>query len=436
MNGKIIKQDIPVYIGLFLLAFGVVFMSCLNPFDLKGIDTDTSVFLTIAQGVTRGQVPFRDFFDNKGPLLYLLSAPGMAIGGFTGVWLTELFFMCVSVFFAYRTALFLGNKYAAFLGTVCSFIVFKSFFYEVAGSEEYSLPFMMISLYIFTKYYFTKKELPVYELAILGIGFSASVFIRINHFALWLGFCFIIAFELLGKKQWSLFIKYILCSLAGILIISVPVLLYLIRNNALSDYINQNMLSGSLRAFTGFSIKGSIKSFLTITYKYFCFLPLSVGFLWILKKPKSISVSYTLAFLFSYFLTVFSLAVIRTNFDHYNMILVPFLVPAFTFCARSVFTYFAGFRYKTIIVMCFFCIVFLKDIVFWLRDGYAIIRDEGEPLNELIAAGETINQFTKDGDTIISLGFPCRIYLFTERRSASRYIYQASGAEYDLNMRE
>jgi hypothetical protein len=75
INSKITKQYYLLYAGLFLLAFGVVFLSCLNPLSLKNIDHDTSVFLTIAQGITRGQVPFRDFFDYKVPLLYLLSAP-------------------------------------------------------------------------------------------------------------------------------------------------------------------------------------------------------------------------------------------------------------------------------------------------------------------------------------------------------------------------
>jgi hypothetical protein len=68
MNNTTAKQDILIYGGLFLLALGVVFLSCLNPFGLNGIDSDTSAFLTIARGITKGQVPFRDFFDNKGPL--------------------------------------------------------------------------------------------------------------------------------------------------------------------------------------------------------------------------------------------------------------------------------------------------------------------------------------------------------------------------------
>ena len=74
------KAELLIYTGLLCLAFYVCLASCLNPFGLVRIDADTSVFLTIAQGITRGQIPFRDYYDNKGPLLYLLSTPGFALG--------------------------------------------------------------------------------------------------------------------------------------------------------------------------------------------------------------------------------------------------------------------------------------------------------------------------------------------------------------------
>jgi hypothetical protein len=82
-------------------------------------------------------------------------------------------------------------------------------------------------------------------------------------------------------------------------------------------------------------------------------------------------------------------------------------------------------------VLWFLCIIFLGEIAVWFYDGYNSISHNDKTRNELIAAGKTINQFTGDGDTVISLGFPCQIYLFTKRQAASRYIYQTSGAAYD-----
>jgi hypothetical protein len=422
---KITKQDYYIYSGLFLIAFAVVFISCLNPFGLRNIDSDTSVYLTIAQGITRGQVPFRDFFDNKGPLTYLISAPGMFFGGFTGVWITEFIFMLVSVLFAYKTALFFGDKNIAFWGVVCSFIYFQTFFYEVAGTEEYSLPFMMISLYIFIKYFFTQKDPPVYELIILGFCCAVNILIRINHFPLWLGFCVIIVVEALLKHKFLSLLKYIVFFCAGILIAAIPVFLYLYLNNAFSDYIYQNFFMGSSMAFNNASIILCVKSFVQIYGKNYSFLPFPVFFIWIVKKQRNINIFLSFGLLLAYLLTIFFLAVTRLNLDHYNMILTPFLVPVFTFCAKFVFDYFSNVKYKNIVLVCFLCIIFAESLSFWSYACFYTLKDTSR--KELITAGKIIDQNTGTDDTVISLDKFTDIYLFTERQSASRYIYQASG---------
>jgi apolipoprotein N-acyltransferase len=113
---------------------------------------DSSVYITVAQGITRGYLPYSDFVDNKGPLTYLLSVPGLFIGGFTGIWITEFILLFVSVLFAYKTALFFGNPKRALFATAFSFVALISFLLVNAGTEEYSLPLLMVSFYIFTKY--------------------------------------------------------------------------------------------------------------------------------------------------------------------------------------------------------------------------------------------------------------------------------------------
>ena len=438
------KTETRIYTGLFCLALYVCLTSCLNPFGLKNINADTSVFLTIAQGITRGQVPFRDFYDNKGPLLYLISAPGFALCRFTGVWITELIFMCISVFFAYKTALFFGNRIFAFIGTVLSFIIFRSFFYEVAGTEEYSMPFMVISLYIFTKHYFSQKNASSLEIVILGFCFASSVLLRINMFPLWLGFCAVIFIEMIIKHDFKGLIKYILLFCTGILIITIPIMVYLKINNAFMDFIQQNFITGSSRGFDGFKFKHFVKSFFIITGKNLCFTPLLAGYIWIIKdfadKKRGYYIGYSTAFI----LTVVFHAVIRTNFDHYNMTLTPFLVPAFTFFIKEFFNYFCNVKYNKLCFAIFFCIMFSSPFVKELNSLYSkFINGDfisfisqssiSQARKDNIITGRIIDEQTTDGDKIIFLGFPCRIYLFTQRDTASRYIYQISGVDYEPN---
>ena len=431
MFNKITKSNILIYCGLFLLAFLVVFVSALNPFSSAELESDTTIYLTIAQGITRGQVPYKDFADNKGPLTYLISVPGMFFGGFTGVWITELILMFISVLFAYKTALFFGNNIFSLSGVVCSFLVFQSFLDEVAGTEEYALPFMMISLYIFTKYFFTKKEPPVFELIIVGICFAAAFLIRINMFPLWLGFCIIILIETLYNKKFLPLIKFVSFFCIGILIVIIPLYLYLYCNNAFSDYIHQNFIVGSSRGLSGFSIKEFVISFYKIIDKNYCWLPLPIYFIWIIKKQEKINVFLSAGLLLAYLLTVLFLAVILTSFRHYNLVLTPFLVPVFTFCSMPVYNYFSNVKNKKIALLVFVCIIFSQCFATWCWSVYNNMTDSSR--NKSISMGKRIDQNTTMDDRIILLGKPYHIYLFTERLAASRYIYQGSGVNYDPN---
>ena len=425
------KTEKLIYAGLFCLAFYICLASCLNPFGLKIIDIDTSVYLTITQGITRGQVPFRDFYDNKGPLLYLMSAPGFSLGRFTGVWITELILMCVSVIFAYKTALFFGSRTFAFIGVILSFLVFQTFFNEAAGPEEYSLPFMMISLYIFTRYYHAQENVTPPEIIILGFCFGSSVLLKISMFPLWLGFCLVIFIEAALKHDYIKLGKYTVLFSIGVSIISIPVILYLIGNNAISDYIRQNFVTGSSRGFTGFSFLRFTRSFKSIISKNFCFTPLLAGLAWIAKdfsgKRKGYYIGYSLAF----FLTVIFLAVIRTSYDHYNMALTPFLVPAFTFITENIYGYFSNSRYKKLSFTLFLYILFSATRLMDLTIVYDSLTDQSR--KDYILTGKTIDEQTAETDKIIELGFPGRVYLFTQRDTASRYIYQLSGVNYEPN---
>jgi len=151
-------KDRKIYIWLFIIAFAVAFSSTYNPFNFRRMHVDSSVYITVSQGIIRGQLPYKDFVDNKGPLAYLLSVPGLFLGRFTGIWITEIILLFITVLFAYKTALFFGDKYKALLGTVFSFVVLLVFFTVNAGTEEYSLPFLTVSIYLFTKYYFSQKH--------------------------------------------------------------------------------------------------------------------------------------------------------------------------------------------------------------------------------------------------------------------------------------
>jgi hypothetical protein len=428
MINNISKSDKITYIILFLIAFIVVFSSTYNTIGFRRMHVDSSVYVTIAQGITRGYLPYMDFVDNKGPLAYLISVPGLYLGGFAGIWITELILMCVSVFFAYKTALFFGDRFKALLGTFFSFMVLTLFFFVNAGTEEYSLPFLMISFYIFTKYFFSQEQdVRFVELIILGVCFSCAILIRLNMFPLWAGFCIVIIIDSVKKRRFPLIGKYISGFCLGIIIAFLPVFFYLKSNEIFNAFIVQAVLGSASKGFSGGGIKDIIKNFYIIINKNFSSIPLFLGLFWVITKYKQSHYIFYFSYTVSYFLMVLFLA-FSGNSTHYNMVLVPFFIPALTFFVNLVHSAFSGIKAKNAVLVFFFCCIFSERIIIYLDDLIENLNDESGI--QLIKAGKMIDENTRPGDKIISLGFNGYIYPFTKRDAVSKYIYQGSGLDY------
>ena len=419
------RQDKIIYIGLLLLALITISASSYNPFNLRLMHVDSSVFITISQGITRGHLPYRDFVDNKGPLTYLIGVPGLLLGGFTGIWVTEFLLILVSVIFAYKIALFFAEKYEAFLGTVFSFIVLFSFFFLYAGTEEYSLPFSMISLYIFTKYYFTpKQEVRFRELIILGICFSCAIMIRLNMFPLWAGFCLSIFMESILNRRFMLLGKYIMGFVLGIILVFTPLYFYLRLNGIYDECVKQMLIGGAARGFSETSLKWIVLNFFKIFNKTYSAMPFCLGLYWTIISYRQGKFAYYFGYTISYFLMILFLS-FSSGDEHFNVVLIPFFVPVLAFFTGIVHTEFSKIRIKKMAVILFFFIILTEGMArYTFNLSKVFLNDSGK---KSILTGKMIDENTKQGDKIISLGYNAYIYPFTEREAASRYFYQGAG---------
>ena len=434
LHSKQKKSDRLILASIFCIAILFVFSSTYNPFKMRRMHVDSSVYITIAQGICRGELPYRDFVDNKGPLAYLLSVPGLALGGFTGVWLTELVLMFIAVLFAYKTALFFADQRRALFAAACSFVVALAFFTVSAGTEEYALPFLMISFYIFTKYFFSgQKNASLFELFALGFCFAAAVLIRLNMFPLWLGFCTVIFIEALLVRRFAVLGKYILGFCAGILIVAVPVFFYLKLNGIFSDFITQVIIGGASKGFDGGGLKQIVKNFYITLNRFYCIVPLGVGAFWCIRDYKKSAFPFAAAYTVSYILMLLFLS-ISSGDSHYNMVLIPFFVPPLAVFTGILRHSFSTLKYRGLAFVAFFCVILSQGLFKFIDDALETFYNNSG--KELIAAGRMIDENTAPDDTIISLGINGYIYPFSTRRAASKYIYQGSGLDHLSGSRE
>lgn len=186
------KNDIVmiiVYVFVVFCAFVMVLNASDNPLHIGNTYPDSSVFNYVARLILRGGMPYRDTFDHKGPLIYLIDALGLIINRQVGIWIIEFCFSLVTVLFAFKTARVLGCGHISSCVAVAVNVLTISYFFAGGNLvEEYACAFLMTSLYLFCKYFKT-KEIKTIELVICGVSFAAVCLLRINMIALWVVMC-------------------------------------------------------------------------------------------------------------------------------------------------------------------------------------------------------------------------------------------------------
>jgi len=422
------KQNVSdkiIYIVLFLIAFGAAFSSTYNPLNFRRMQLDSSVYITVANGITHGHLPYKDFVDNKGPLAYFLSVPGLLLGGFTGVWITELVILFITALFAWKTTIFFTTRNKALFVTAFGFVALLPFFFINAGTEEYSLPFLMISFYIFTKYYFSpKKDASFHEIVILGICFASAIMIRLNMFPLWAGFCLVIIIEALIKRHFTLLGKYAFGFCLGILIIFIPIYIYLKVNGIIDVFLIQVIFNGTARGFNK-GIKDIVKTFYETMSNGYSFLPLILGVYWMIINFKKHIFAFYAGYTFSYFLMILFFSFLSSN-PHYNLVLIPYFFPAISFLVDIIYSVFYkryGKNLSLLFLSVLFCLFFSEGLSKYIWNLTKAFNSYSTGI-KLINAGKIIDENTKQGDKIISLGHNAFIYPFTQRESVSKYFYQ------------
>jgi hypothetical protein len=184
----------------------------------------------------------------------------------------------------------------------------------------------------------------------------------------------------------------------------------------------QAIIKATGRGFT-LSLKEIVKNFYAILGNSYSFLPLFYGIYFMIIKFKQPGFTFYLSYTFSCFLMILFFSFLSSD-PHYNLVLIPYFIPALVFFVNIIYKVFSEkyIKYASFALVFFFCIIFSEGIIKYFYDLTKIFHDDTG--TNLVKAGKLIDENTKPGDKIISLGGNAYIYPFTERTAASRYFYQ------------
>ena len=102
---KLSKNNIIVFLLFLLYSFGLLYIcTASSPRYATNPWNDANAFLTVGKAMANGLTVYKDIFEQKGPLLYLIHALACFISdtSFTGVYVMQSLSLCVTSFAAYK----------------------------------------------------------------------------------------------------------------------------------------------------------------------------------------------------------------------------------------------------------------------------------------------------------------------------------------------
>ena len=288
---------------------------------------DSSLFMLIGKGITKGYMPYLNLFDHKGPILFFIEAFGWLImpnrlGNFFIQWV----FMVANLTLIFKIGQLFLNKKWSWVPIIFFLLILTVTFEGGNLTEEYSLPFLFLPLYLSLKS--LKEESngkaqhpPLYAL-IYGICFTLLIFIRLNNAVLIGAIILVIMIHLLINKAYRNFFDNVLTFLSGSIFIFSGIAIYFLMNNAFGEMLYATFLFNFMYA------EGSkgISTVADLLYFFYYVSPVIfsgiMGLYYCLKKEKK-TIGLLLAV--ASMVTFFSLSM-GGNYYHYFILTTPCFV--------------------------------------------------------------------------------------------------------------
>lgn len=240
------RKNFLIFLVFVAFSFGLLYICtasspryATNPWD------DANAFFTVGRAMASGATIYKDIFEQKGPLLYLIHALASFISdsSFVGVYVFQSVFLGINAFAAYKIAsLYVNTGWSITSAVLTCFVTVNSNCYYYGDSaEEFCLPLLMISLYVFCAYFKDTEHNRISKPVFLLIGFFAGcvAMIKFTVIGFWFAWAAYISLHtLFAKKDFKNAVLNALVFLGGMAAATVPWIVYFSLKGALSEFIN------------------------------------------------------------------------------------------------------------------------------------------------------------------------------------------------------
>ena len=385
-------------------------------------DIDSSVFMTVAMMMDRGYMPYRDTFDHKGPLLYLLNFWGRHIDVYRGVWFIEFVSVFITFLFIYKIARLKCNKVLSYVTLFISVSLLFDFFQGGNFTEEYAMSFIAPALFIFLDYLINLRVSNI-RLVLCGLCMGGVCLLRPNMISVWLVFCIAVLVKCIQNKTMADMIKFIAYFTIGLFIILSPIILWLVINNSFTAFWNDYISFNFIYAFSDGVSRWD--AFLTFFTRRIVLISVVTTFCLYITDNRFLYGTY-----FCYIIcSLLIISMSRSAINHYGMVLVPavaFPIASLLYLCKEKFSVVTGKLISLFLLMYFIRILIIPIWIPFLSGFPEIYRLRGEDKTSVLVEKvcNVVSHNTQDDDKISVYGSWDIIYILSNRAHATKYSYQ------------
>lgn len=226
------------YKEIAFLFFATLALSYFISPIFKTPQTDRQVFVYGSMTLLKGGVPYKDFFDHKPPLIYLILSLGW-IFKWWGIWIVGVVAKWIAAIFLYKVALVFLTRLSILVPLVFLVVLLDPFIICMGSfTREYTAIFIAITLSLILLN-------PGKTFVLTGVMTGLTFFTQQEEI---LALCPFIIWHLFTTEKntlqvnWGLFFKRVFQMLVGFMFIVIPLVLWLYSKDALYGFWDQAFL--------------------------------------------------------------------------------------------------------------------------------------------------------------------------------------------------
>lgn len=406
-----------------------------NPGNMTLPSRDSGVFLYMAWRFLNGDLPYRDVWDHKPPLIYFVDVLGLSFtpNSLWGVWILQFIFVFLTLLLIYQLLNRELGIYAAIAGTVVLTSGLLTILDRGNVTEEYALVFQAACLWWFARAW--RQNLPIRTTFWIGLMGGIAFNFKQTTIGVWIAYGLILLAVRLWQRKSPL--RDVFSLLAGWSIPSILFVLYFASQNAFMDYWEQAFLYN----FVYIGKHEGIRRLIPVFLKGFAYLRngwvlylailgwlAGIGYLW-LKRNQLLRESHPLLLiaLISLPIEILLITISGRSILHYYLtplpvmaILAGTLVYTIPFVLSKILH--ANLRrIETWAPVSVLILVLLGQVgqVAYYPEYVRGLKD-----NDYAAVIEYVAQNTKEGDQVLLIGAESVVNFLARREAPTRYVYQ------------